>query len=364
MSTIVGKSASGGSGSTPVTVTSCLPAVSIQQIIPNGMTIPVDFIDTGSYRAVKWYVLLTNGSGTLIRAYEVYATHRNGINPDFNVYGIQGSIISQVTNVVISGSSLTLAVTNTQGETLYAYVTRIAIPITKSVVSGLTGIDITESHTSVAPSATVTVDSFLFPNIRAVKWLIAVTDPTGNKQVVQAFGMMKAGLVGNEVEYAMIGDMFLDFDINAVASGFELDLQVTNNDVVDYRVDITRIPIITPLPPKCVTDSDIAIWLPDPVTIPAGATVVIDGDVVLPGHNAAKWLVSVFEPITSEEMAFELMASRHMLTTTDFVEYSRVGDFLNTVSSVSISGLDMVLSLTNNEPNPVVVNLARVPISI
>lgn len=362
MSVIVAKPTSGGSSTT--TVTNCLPAVSIQQVIPNGMTVPVDFIAAANYRAVKWYVLITNGGSTLIRSYEIFATHSNGITSDFNVYAIQGSPIAQVANVSLIAGNLTLSITNTQGETLYAYITRIAVPITKSVVSGLSGIEITEAHASISPATTVTVDSFFFASIRAAKWLVSVTNPTGDKKVTQVFAMMKAGLVGNDVEYGTIGDMFLDFTINAVASGFTLDLDVTNNDIVDYRVDVTRIPIITPLPPTCISSGDISIWLPDSVTVPAGATVDIDNNVTIPGHDAAKWFVSVFEQANGKEMAFELMANRHALTTTDFVEYSRVGDYLNTTSSVSIFGLNMVLTLTNNEPNPVIVNLARIPISI
>jgi hypothetical protein len=364
MSVIVAKPTSGGSSSTPTT-TNCLPAVSIQQLIPNGTTVPVDFVDVGSWRAVKWYVLVMNVGGTLIKAYEVYATHHNGSNPTFNVYAIQGSTIAQVANVTIVGSSLTLSITNTQGETLIAYVTRLGVPISKSAVNGLSGIEITQAHASVAPSTTVTVDSFLYASVRAAKWLVSVTDPSGNKKVSQVYAMMKAGLVGNDVEYSMIGDEFLNYTIDAVAVGFQLNLNLTNNDVVDYRVDVTRIPIITPLPPSCgLTAGDISIWLPDPVTIPAGSTVDVDSNVVIPGHDGAKWLVGIYEAIGNKVLAFELLANRHALTTTDFVEYGLLGDSLNITASVSISGLNMVLTITNNEPNAVTVNLARIPISI
>lgn len=373
MSVIVSQSAACCGGSTPTVTTNCVPAVSIQQLIDPTVTLAVDQISTTLWRSVKWYIVLTALSGSKIRTYEVYATHDIGTNPSFNVYAIQGDIISQVTDVQIIAGALTLNITNNEREPIIRFVTRIAVPIVKSALSGIIGIEVTGVTAGVLAGTTGIIDIVDYPSVRGVKWLVSITSTTtGKKRTSQVYATVNSGIVANQVNYGFIGDLTLNYVIDVdIIAGVNLRLKVQNNDAFDYRVDVTRIPIQTQLPPTCNIPSDISIWLPDAVVVPPGLTIAVDPNVTIPGHDAAKWLIGAVDQLSGDTMRFELMATRQGATTTfssfgpiDFVEYGLIGSSFSLDMSTAVVGLNMVLYMTNNERFPVLVNLARIPVSI
>ncbi|PPD55676.1 MAG: hypothetical protein CTY12_00020 [Methylotenera sp.] len=345
--------------------TSCLPAISKQTLVPAGTTIQVDNAVMTSWGSVKWLVVLSAVDNSLIRSFEVYADHEYGTLPDFNVYAIMGSTIAHSVNVIASSGQLQLQITNNEAIDLIAYTTRIGVPLTTAAYQSIQGVSISDAHYGIAPSNTKIVDTFQYWGVQAVKWIVTVTDPMDNKITSQVFAMMKSGLIGEGVEYALIGDISLNYNITVNANINMVELVVTNNDTVNMFVDVTRIPVEMEKPPTCNSPvSDVNIWVPNQVTIPSGVTSVVDSNITIPGHNAVKWLVYVRQPATNRSGAFELAATRQQLSNVSHVLYSIISKYFDIDVTTSIVNLDMVLSVKNNELNPVTINVIRVPVSV
>lgn len=365
MSVIVARAGASCSGGSITPTTSCLPAISNQTLVPAGTTLIVDHASMTQWGSVKWLVVISTVDNSLIRSFEVYADHEYGTLPDHNVYAIVGSTIAYTVDVTTSSGQLQLTIANNEAIDFIVYTTRIGVPLLASAYQSIQGVSISDTHTGIAPATTKVIDSFQYWGIQAVKWIVTLTDPTDNKITMQVFAMMKTGLVGEGVEYALIGDMTLDYEISVNASVNMVELVVVNNDAVNLFVDVTRIPIEMEKPASCTAPvSDVNIWVPNQVTIPSGNTSIVDSGITIPGHNAVKWLVYVRQPFTNRSGAFELVCTRQQLTNTSHVLYSIISKYFNIEVTTSIVNLDMILSMKNNELNPVIVNVIRVPVSV
>ncbi len=351
----------------------CIPAVSITHTILAGNTLSIDGLNTSQWRAIKWHVIVTTASASKTKGYEIFATHRNGIDPHFNVYAIVGDrVFAQTPNVIITSGQLTLQITNNEAESAVVYVTRFAIPIVSGLINLLPTIMLTKTSSVVLGGDTCTIDWLPAPDMNASKWYITITDNAGRRTISQVFGIKQLGTPAvDSTHYGWTGDISLSYDIGAVLvnmDGIGLQLLFTNSDIIPYRVDVTRIPInvsVPNLPPSCSTEtSGLSIWNPDPVIIPAGSTVIIDNTVNLPGHLGIKWLIGTIESITNNSMAFEVGCTQVNLTTSYEIPYGYVGDYMNLPISTAVVGSNIELSMTNNQPNSVTVTMIRVPVSL
>lgn len=374
MSVIIAKSTYCCGGSPPSS-SYCIPAVSITKTIPPSSTLSVDGLNTTQWRAIKWHVIVTTLSGSKTKGYEIYATHRNGTDPHFNQYAIIGDrIFAQIPSVIISGGQLTLQITNNETEDIVVYITRLAVPIVQNVVEILPRIKITDITTVVSGGHTDTIDWLPSPETTASKWYITVTDNNGKRSISQVFGLNMDGTpYVDSTTYGWTGDMSLKYTIGANmvnVLGFGLQLVFTNNDTVPYRVDVSRLPInVIPeidAPPTCDTNigPSLSIWNPLPVLIPAGTTMIVDNTVNLPGHQGVKWLIGTLESNTNNSMAFEVPCTQTNLTTAHHVTYGFIGDYLNLNVTTTVVSSNIVLSITNNQLNSVLVNMARIPVSL
>lgn len=102
------------SGTTPLTA-----------VVTPTSTVSIDALDTTTIRSAKWFVTITNTTTNEVRAFEVYATHRNGANPLHTVYAVIGDAIDHVLDVVIVGVNLELQVTNNEAVNITVDATQV-----------------------------------------------------------------------------------------------------------------------------------------------------------------------------------------------------------------------------------------------
>lgn len=380
MSVIVAKAWSYYAEPTP---TLCLPAVPIQSLLAPSIQINADAITTDDWGSVKWLVVLALVDNTKIRSFEVHADHQYGINPSFTVYGILGDSFNHYINVQILSGQLTLQLTNNEATSAIAYITRVAVPLNLAAVSNLPGVVITQSHIGIAPFTSAIVDTFQCTGIHACKWILTITDSSDNKVTSQVFAVINSASLGSWVEYAFIGHTTLVYRVIVDASIGAIRLIVENDDISDLYVDVTRIPVQAVLPQSCPTidpelgilipnevtigsgsTSVVDIWVPNSVDIDAGSAIDVDTNITIPGHNAVKWLVYIRQPSTNTSGAFELMTSRNQLNVTDPIIYGIISTYFNITVTTSAVGLDMVLTIINNETSPLIINLIRIPVSL
>jgi len=87
----------------------------------------IDSLSTSTTKSVKWLVTIVTQTTFKTVAYEIFATHRNGISPIFNRGPSIGDTVLRVDDVVISGGSLILKITNNEIETFSVNVLRLAV---------------------------------------------------------------------------------------------------------------------------------------------------------------------------------------------------------------------------------------------
>lgn len=339
---------------------SCFPAVALQRIVPVGDTLTIDGVAVAGFRAAQWFVVVSNGDGSRVRSYQIYGVHRNGGSPAFGYRAILGDPISQTPNVVVSGGFLNLTVANSDSEDLIVYVTRIAVPLSTSQLNVLDVVEIGSSHSYVASGATSTIDFVSSSDVVAATWVLTVTNPAGDRAGSQLFAQLIDGAV--VTHYAATGTHPIPFDVIVTEiTGLGVELAIHNTGADGLKVDMTRIPVrVNNTLPFCGPSSGLDLWVPDPVTIASGATVIVD-QAVLPVHTGLKWLFCAMEAVTFQTMACEINATTPTPTTADFVQWGIVADYLDLDITTTVSAGNLRLSITNNEANTVTVNLLRVP---
>lgn len=365
MSVIVAKSATCCAGVAPPVTYNCYPAITTQRIIPVGQTLTIDGVSTSNFRASKWFVVVATASGSRVRSYELYATHRLGTNPTFSYYAILGDSISHTPQIVTAGGVMNFNIFNTDSEDIIVYVTRIPVPLTNTIVNALDVVEIGSIHTLVRAATEGTLDFVSSSTTVASKWIITLTSPTGIKSSLQIFSLT---IDPSEcVAYGMIGDLdpTLTFTVSSIPD-FGTELTMTNAGMHDYKVDITRIPVqITSGVPYCGPTRGLALWIPTGVTVPAGTSMQVDGNIKVPDHTAAKWLVGIVDPLSGQTFAFELESTYEPISLDTFdVMYGLIGDFFDIVLTSSVVSGNLVLTAQNNTSNALAVNLLRIPVAL
>ena len=361
MSVIVAKSTvryGEGGGTPPNLEVSCFPAVTLQRSVPISGTVTIDSLLTSRFRGAQWLVVVSNVAGTRVRSYQLNGVHRNGSNPAFVQYGILGNAIAHVPNVTTTGGFLNLTIANTDSEELLIYATRMSIPTAMDVPNTVDVVEIGSACTLVRSGTTVTLDMLTPTDVIAATWMISATNATGARTATQVFAQLVNGVTATE--YGHLGDMELTYDlvVNEIP-GMGVELAMTSTSFNDYKVDLTRVPVrIDNVIPYCGTSSGLSLWLPEPVTISAGATVVVDQPDV-PIHSSVHWLFSANQSTAS--MMCQVNATLPTLCTSETVQWGIVGDFIDLTLTTAVSAGKLVFSVTNNESTPVTINLLRVP---
>jgi hypothetical protein len=366
MSVIIARSGSGaGTGGTPITYTSSLPAVTTQALILPSASIIVDDVPISTWGSSKWYVSVATKSGTRMCAYEIHATYDVVNGSAFNTYAIVGDAINQTATVFLLGTTaLVLQITNNEVEDIIVYTTRLAVPIVSIAANSISGILLDHTAVNINAGTTGIVDSLVSPKLGAIKWIVSVTDSNDTKAVFQVFALTASGGVRTNVMYGKIGNTAMNFTVDVTVVGSLLQLSITNSDVVSFRVTTTRILIRPELPQSSVVPGTVSPWIVPVTTIAPGYTAGVDTQITIPGHDAVKWMVVVNQPSTSKTQAFEVIGFYQNLSLPNNLVYSIIGSRLDVSVDVSINGLKLILMLTNSETTPVKVYLIRLPVSI
>lgn len=362
MSVIVAKSTVCCAGGTAAVTYDCFPAISVQRIIPTSNTIIIDGVPMGAFRSAHWQVVVSNPNGSLVRSYQILATHRNGSTPTFNTRAILGDPISHTPTVTAASGSMNLNITNTSGDDLIVYATRTAIPLTNTILNVQDVTEIGKGHTFVRAGATSTFDFVTPAQMVAALWSITVTTVAGDRAATQIFAQVIDGV--SATQFGILGDTGLSFQmIVTEVMGLGVEIAIQNTGTVDYRVNFTRTPVqVGNILPFCGNSAGVDLWIPPRSIINTGATTNVD-TLSLSSHAGAKWLFGAMDTTTFNTMTCEIDVTTPTSTSASHVIWGVVGDFLDLNITSQVIGTNLVLTVENAEPNSVIVNLLRVPIA-
>ncbi len=109
----------------------------------------------------------------------------------------------------------------------------------------------TSPITSIGPITVATTDTDTIDAVSCafttVKWLLNITDTTAEDQhAIEVYARCKpAGIGAANVQftcYASIGD-FIEYELDVVISGLNMELQITNNVANSIDVSVVRIQV-------------------------------------------------------------------------------------------------------------------------
>lgn len=95
------------------------------------------------------------------------------------------------------------------------------------------------------------------------------------------------------------------------------------------------------------------------IPLSANGSIVIDG-VPEQYNRSVKWIITVIDSTNSKIQSFELLAVNKFGANADHTIYAVIGDKIKTKSEVNIVMGQMELQMTNNETNPLLINVVRV----
>jgi hypothetical protein len=364
MSVIVAKNQARCSTGAPTVTLDCYPAISVQKLVPFTTTQVIDSASVLEYRAVKWLVTMITGTASRVRSFEVYATHQNGANPTNNKYAILGDSFAHNVFVSIVAGQLILNVANNDIEDIIVYATRIGIPLTSSTPIVTNTVQIGSINTAIRAGSTGVLDFIpaLSDGAIATKWQVAMKASDGSHTAFQVFVKALSGI--QAVQYGLIGNPAITSNViitPITGYGFELSLQ--NTSLVDLTIDATRIPVyLSSSAANCAIPSNkVKLWAPRFIIVAPGTTKVADiasfSDV-----SAVKWLFSATDVTTLRTMGSEISSTLDSNTSATHVMYGLIGYYHNINIITNIISDKQTLEITNNQTNPIIVNLLRVPV--
>lgn len=112
----------------------------------------------------------------------------------------------------------------------------MSLILTRSRQANVTGTQITDI---VLSGTTKTVDTLTAAEIRSVKWLITITDTTNNKTNTSEVLALHLTTGARHNRYAVMGDN-ISYSINVLLVGPDLTLEITNTEIIDLTINITR----------------------------------------------------------------------------------------------------------------------------
>jgi hypothetical protein len=269
---------------------------------------------------------------------------------------------------------MVFSITNNEAVPIVVCYTRLPIPTLAGTAfiqtSPITSyVPIQGFYGDVSPTDTITIDSVRYPRVKSVKWLITITEPVAQlTKSLEVYAVFKNGAYYAHTYFGILGDV-LNVNVNVTQTGIIANLVITNNELQDIIINVTRIPITMESSAICIPkisniDGDILYLTPiNDVNIAPAATTSVDFPSFM-DHQAVKWLVAITNPTTSKTMGVQVYATHRMGVLPVHTNYTITGDFLPVVSNVVISGSDLTLQLTNNDVSAVIVDVIRIPVSI
>jgi hypothetical protein len=226
--------------------------------VPTGTTLIVDTVPFRYHKAEKWLLTLLDLTSGNIEAREIYSV--NGI-AQFTIteYAIVGPMgINATIDIVVTGTKVTLRVTNNEPNDIAVVGSRIGVtidhlttvpPPTTNCAPAPCAQDV-ECNIYMAfttgiiidPATTVIVDQVNHVGYHQVKWLLAASHDTTDETEGFQINMLTHYGSPSFTMYSQVGASF-DIDVDVVTSGLNINLEITNNEAFPIVVDLVREPV-------------------------------------------------------------------------------------------------------------------------
>lgn len=216
----------------------------------------------------------------------------------------------------------------------------------------------------VDPSVTEVVDEIPVSDYRGGKWLVTVVHSVGGKQEsFEAFAIHQDGTSPSHVDYSHINTGgTIDYIVDTVVSGGNLQLTIENNETTQLLVYVTRFPIPrigspdTTLP----TGFDFINVVPITGVAEAETTTILD-QVSAERRRSTKWFVTIRLPADEKTASFEVFANN-----TQNTNYAIVGIDPSIDAAIEVVGIgkDIGLRITNNETEALTFYATRMAVEI
>lgn len=213
---------------------------------------------------------------------------------------------------------------------------------------------------------TVVVDAIPVSDYRGVKWFVSVVNHhNGNVEMYEVFGVHQNGINPSHTMYSIQGNGVNHIQDVTIAGG-NLQLEITNNEINEIIVYLTRVPLprvnspTVPLPANFASMNVVQIH---DTTIPASKSITID-TVPFRFNKAEKWLLTLLD-LTNGNIEAREIYGIHGLAQFTVTEYAIVGA-LGILANVDIvtSGTKVNLRVTNNESNDIAVAGSRIAVTL
>ena len=184
---------------------------------------------------------------------------------------------------------------------------------------------------------TVVVDAIPVSDYRGVKWFVSVVNHhNGNVEMYEVFGVHQNGINPSHTMYSIQGNGVNHIQDVTIAGG-NLQLEITNNEINEIIVYLTRVPLprvnspTVPLPANFASMNVVQIH---DTTIPASKSITID-TVPFRFNKAEKWLLTLLD-LTNGNIEAREIYGIHGLAQFTVTEYAIVGA-LGILANVDIS---------------------------
>lgn len=213
----------------------------------------------------------------------------------------------------------------------------------------------------VPSSTTLVVDQVSTAGFRGVKWLITIATLVASEvESFEIFATHQNGASPSHNEYSHLGSV-IGYVADVVITAGALQLQITNNELVDLAVFLTPIPI--PVSPTFLTVPTLGVVPIDNIHAYVGATSSAVVDQVTTQFRTVKWLIGVTDYTGTQRKLIEVLGSQRDGVVVFNNAYAMTGDYLDIVPSVSLLGEFMQLNIQNNEADPVMIDITRIPVT-
>lgn len=313
-----------------------------------------------------------------MRSYEMLAGNRAGTSVTYTTFADLGDPQTNVSAPVINGTDVVLNITNNSVESLIVYVVRVGVPIDSTVTAPTTDVvELEDYHFTATLGSSTVLDVKVPYNARGSLWLLTVSAPDGRRessQLISLNGIAPLNQPGTSSQYALLGHvgMLYTADIRTINQYGTMvyELEITNNDTVDYKVDAVCIPnkLFEEAVTACATvvptpslPTGVQMFAPPAASVPGGTTVTVDTGIVLPGITALHYLWWVYDPIATSFFGAEINLAYDPISGVTFTTYASVGDVVYATLTPIVREGKINFDFTNNGTNLLNTSFVRIP---
>jgi len=164
-----------------------------------------------------------------------------------------------------------------------------------------------QSCDTVPATTTKVVNTAATANFRGVKWLVTlVLLDLSAVRAFEVFGTHQNGASPSHVEYSHLGDT-INFLADVTIAAGALQLEITNNELVDLAVFMTPIPI--PISQSVLTMPVLGVVPIDDIHAAVGASTSAVVDTVTAQFRSVKWLISINDVTNTLRKVIEVYAT-------------------------------------------------------